>query len=102
MNLIRHKLNWGKGGRALHANLPASNDRRVMLHQAAEVGYEFWHVFAGQALRCFGLTHEAEKGLPEMAFVIYRSDIARLLLEMEYLNIWARVTGIARGRVIED
>jgi len=26
-------------------------------------GYEFWHVFAEQALRGFGPTHEAEKSL---------------------------------------
>jgi len=29
-------------------------------------GYEFWHVFAEQALRRFGPTHEEEKSLREM------------------------------------
>jgi len=37
-----------------------------------------------------------------MGVVIYRSDIARLLLEMEYLNICARVTRIALRKMIED
>jgi len=39
-------------------------------------GYEFWHVFAEQALRRFGPTHEAEKSLREMGSVKYRGDVA--------------------------
>jgi len=65
-------------------------------------GYEFWHVFAEQALRRFGPTHEAEKSLREMGLVKYSGDVAKLLMEMENLNIHARVTGIARRKMMED
>jgi len=37
-----------------------------------------------------------------MGFVKYHSDSARFLLEMENLNIHARVTGIAWRKKIED
>jgi len=65
-------------------------------------GYEFWHVFAEQALRRFGPTHEAEKSLGEMGSVKYRGDVAKFLMEMENLNIHASVTGIAWRKMIED
>ena len=65
-------------------------------------GYEFWHVFAEQGLRRFGPTHEAEKSLREKGSVKYRGDVAKFLMEMENLNIHARVTGIARRKMIED
>jgi len=55
-------------------------------------GYEFWQVFAEQALRRFGRTHEAEKSLRQMGSVKYRGDVAKFLMEMENLNIHARVT----------
>jgi len=57
--------------------------------------YEFWHVFAEQALRRFRPTRGAEKSLREMGSVKYRGDIAKFLMEMETLIIHARVTGIA-------
>jgi len=72
------------------------------LSYTKQAGYEFWHIFAEQALRPVGPTHEAEKSLREMGFVKYNSDIARFLLEMENLNIHARVTGIAWRKMIED
>jgi len=65
-------------------------------------GYEFWQVFAEQALRRFGPTHEAEKSLREMGSVKYRGNVAKFLMEMENLNIHARVTGIAWRKMIED
>jgi len=65
-------------------------------------GYEFWHVFAQQALRRFGPTDEAEKSLREMGSVKYRGDVAKFLMEMENLNIHARVTGISWRKMIED
>jgi len=65
-------------------------------------GYEFWHVFAEQVLRRFGPTHEAGKSLREMGSVKYRGDVAKFLMEMENLNIHARVTGIAWRKMIED
>jgi len=64
--------------------------------------YKFWHVFAEQALRRFGPTHEAEKSLREMGSVKYRGDVTKFLMEMENLNIHARVTGIAWRKMIED
>jgi len=64
--------------------------------------YEFWHVFAEQALRRFGPTQEAEKSLREMGSVKYRGDVAKFLMEMENLNIHARVTGIAWRKMIEN
>jgi len=60
-----------------------------------QAGYEFWHIFAEQVLQRFGPTHEAEKSLREIGFVKYQGDIAKFLLEMENLNIHARVNGIA-------
>jgi len=65
-------------------------------------GYEFWHVVAEQALRRFGPTHDAQKYLPEMRSVKYRCDVAKFLMEMENLNIHARVTWIAWRKMIED
>jgi len=65
-------------------------------------GYEFWHVFAEQVLRRFGPTHEAEKSLREMGSVEHRGDVAKFLMEMENLNIHARVTGIAWRKMIDD
>jgi len=65
-------------------------------------GYEFWHVFAEQALRRLGPTHEAGKFLGEIGSVKYRGDAAKFLMEMENLNIHARVTGIAWRKIIED
>jgi len=64
--------------------------------------YEFWHVFAEQALRQFGPTHEVEKSLRETGSVICGGDITKFLLELENLNIHARVTGIALRKMIED
>ena len=65
-------------------------------------GYEFCHVFAEQALRHFGPTHEAENSLREMGLVKYRGNGAKFLMEMENLNIHARVTGIAWRKMSED
>jgi len=79
--------------------------RRQMTREIAytrQEGYEFWHPFAEQALRRFGPTHEAEKSLREKGLVKYRGDVAKFLIEMENLNINARVTGIAWRKMIED
>jgi len=65
-------------------------------------GYELWHVFADQAVPRFGPIHEAEKSLTQMGFVKYHSDIAKCLLEMESLNIHARVTEIDWRKMMED
>jgi len=65
-------------------------------------GYKFWQVFAGQALRRFGPTHKAEKSLRDRGSVKYRCDVAQFLMEMENLNIHARVSGIAWRTMIED
>ena len=65
-------------------------------------GYEFWHVFAEQALRRFGPTHEAEKSLRGMGSVKCRGDVSKFLVDMENLHIHARVTGIAWRKIIED
>jgi len=64
--------------------------------------YEFRHVCAQQPLRRFGPTQEAEKCLREKVSVKYRGDGAQFLMEMENLNIHARVTGIAWRKMIED
>jgi len=65
-------------------------------------GNEFWHVFAEQALRRFGPTHEAQKSRREMVSVKYLGDVAEFLREMENLNMHPRVTGIAWRKMIED
>jgi len=64
--------------------------------------YEFWHVFAEQALRRFGPTDEAEKSRGEIGSVKYRGDVAKFLKQMENLNIHASVTGIAWRKMMED
>jgi len=61
-----------------------------------------WHVFAEQAVRRFGPTHVAQKCLKQMGFVKYHGNIAKFLLEMENLNIHARVTGIGWRQIIEE
>jgi len=53
-------------------------------------------------VRRFGPTDEAEKFLTQMGFVKYHGNIAKFLPEMENLNIHARVTRIARRKIIED
>ena len=65
-------------------------------------GYEFWHTFADQAVQQFDPTHEAEKVLRKMATVKYHRDIAKFLLEMENLNIHAKVSRVAWRKMIED
>jgi len=65
-------------------------------------GYEFWHVCAEQALRRFGPTYEVGKSLRELGSVKYRGGVAKFWMEMENLNIHARVTGIAWRKMIED
>jgi len=67
-----------------------------------QAGYQYWHIFAEEALRRFGHTHETEKSLREMGLVKYHGDIAKFLLEMENLNIHARVTGIGWRKMNED
>jgi len=67
-----------------------------------QVGYNFWHSFAGEALRHLGLTDEAEISLREMGFVKFHGDIARFLPEMENLHIDTTVTGITWGQMMED
>jgi len=69
---------------------------------ASQAGYEFWHLFAEQAVHQFGPTYEDEKSLNQMGFVKYHGDIAKFLQEMENLNIHARVTWIAWRKMIED
>jgi len=83
----------------------ALTNRREMtpeLGYTRQEGYEFWHVFAEQALRRFGPTHEAEKSLRVMGLVHYRRDMANFLPDMENLNMDARVTGISWRKMIED
>jgi len=74
----------------------------VALGYTKQAGYELWRVFAEQGLRRFDRTHGAEKSIREMGFVKYHGDIAKFLPEIENLNMNARVTGIARRKVIED
>jgi len=67
-----------------------------------QAGYNFWHIFAGEALPRLGLTDEAEISLREIGFVKFHGDIARFLPEMENLDIDTIVTGIAWGQMMED
>jgi len=67
-----------------------------------QAGYEFRHVFAEQALQRFIPTHGREKARREMGVVRYLGDITKFLLEMESLNIHARITGIASRKMIQD
>jgi len=49
-------------------------------------GYEFWHVFAEQALRHFGPTHGAEKSLQEMGSVRTVTRAEEHFKERKYLR----------------
>jgi len=64
--------------------------------------YELWDVFAEQAIRRFGPTHEEEKALREMLKVQYKNHINKFLLEFENWNVKAKVTGIAFRKLIRD
>ena len=66
-----------------------------------EEAYGFWHTFAEQAILRFGSTHEAEKALLKLSTVKYQGDIAKFVLEMENLNIHAKVSGVAWRKMIE-
>jgi len=48
-----------------------------------------------------GHTHEAEQFPREISFVKYNGEIAKFLLEMKNLNIYARVSWIAWREMIE-
>jgi len=65
-------------------------------------GYKLWDVFAEQAMRRFGPTHEEEKALREMLKVRYKNDIIQFLLEFENWNMKAKVTRIALRKLIRD
>jgi len=47
-------------------------------------------------------THKVEKARRQFSFMKYHGDIAKFLLEMENLNICARVTGNAAREMMED
>jgi len=65
-------------------------------------GYELLDVFAEEAIRRFGPTHEEEKALREMLKVRYKNDINQWLLEFENWNVKAKVSGIALRKLITD
>jgi len=65
-------------------------------------GYQLWEVFARQAIRRFGPTHEEETALREMWQASYKHDINQFLLEFENWNVKAKVTGIAFPKFIRD
>jgi len=72
------------------------------LGHVRQEGYELWDVFAEQAIRRFGPTHEVEEALRDMLKVRYKNDINQLLLEFEGWNVKAKVTGIAFRNLIRD
>jgi len=67
-----------------------------------QAGYELSDVFAEQAIRRFGPTHEEEKALREMLKVRYNNDINQFLLQFENWNVKAKVGGIAFRKLIRD
>jgi len=99
---IRYAISRMAGKEVALFALTYQRPMTVALGYTKQAGYEFWHVFGEQGLRRFGRTHGAEKSIREMGFVKYHGDIAKFLLEMENLHIDARVTGIARRKMIED
>jgi len=64
--------------------------------KSALLSHNLWQV------RRFGSTHEAEESLTLVGFVGCPGGLAGFLVEMENLNIHARVTGIAWRKMIED
>jgi len=65
-------------------------------------GYELWDVFAEQAVRLFGPTHEEEKALRERLKVRYKNHINQFLLEFKNWNVKAKVTRIAFRKLFRD
>jgi len=65
-------------------------------------GYELCDVFAEQAIRRFGPTHEEEKAPRGILKVRYKNDINQYVLEFENWNVKAKVTGIAFRKLIRD
>ena len=91
MNPIRPRPNGWKGGRPVWANPSATNDWRIRLHQATGVQDEVSAI------------PRRQKRLDDnSAFMKYHGDIAKFLLEMENLNICARVTRNASREMMED
>jgi len=99
---IRYAMSRMKGKEVAPFALTCRRQMTGEIGYTRQEGYEFWHVFAEQVLLRFGPTHDAEKSLREVGSVKYRGDVAKFLMEMENLNIHARVTGIAWRKMIED
>jgi len=99
---IRYALSQMEGKEVAPFALTYRRQRTGELGFTKQEGYEFWHVFAEQAVRRFGPTLEAKKSLTQIGFVKYHGNITKFLLEIENLNIHARVTGISWTKMIED
>jgi len=99
---ITYALSKLKGSQVASCTITYWNQMTGEIHHIRQDGYKLWDVFAEQAIRRFGPTHEEEKALREMFKVRYKNDINQFSLEFENWNVKAKVTGIAFRKLIRD
>jgi len=99
---IKHALSKVKGSQVASITMIYTKQMTGELGHIRQDSYELWDVFAEQAIRRFGPTHEKEKALREMFKVRYKNDINQCLLAFENWNVKAKVTGITFTKLIRD
>jgi len=99
---IKYGLSKLKGAQVVSFAMTYRNQMTGELGHIRQEGYQLWAVFAEQAIRRFGPTHEDEIGLREMLKVRYKNHINQFLLEFENWKVKAKVTGIALRKLIRD
>jgi len=78
---IKYALSKLKGSQLASFAMTYGNQMTGELGHLRQEGYELWDVFAEQAIRRFGPTHEEEKALREILKVQYKNNINQFLLE---------------------
>ena len=99
---IKYALPKLKGSQVATFAMTYRNQMTCERGHIRQEGYELRDVFAEQAVRRFGPTHEEEKALREMLKVRYKNDINQCLLEFENWNVKAKVNGIAFRKLIRN
>ena len=84
---IKYALSKLKGSQVASFGMTYRNQMTGELGHTRQEGYELWDLFAEQAIRRFGRTHEEENALREMLEVRYKNDINQFLLQFEYWKV---------------
>jgi len=96
---IKYPMSKLKESQVASFTMTYRNQMTGGLGYVRQAGYELWDVFAEQAIRPFGRTHEEEQALRERLKVRSKNDINQFLLEFENWDVKAKVTGIAFGKL---